>query len=253
MGLFKFFVFMAFISIRIFASDDCSNILRTWPHSEFRSNAFQSSQNQPAPVPPVPDSLLKNFVDLMIRAARQYQTEGRFLSSGLSQDGRQRFIQMKTEKATSADVLEKYYRVTVGEDGLLYGPDKKPYDTSTGVAWTPNNPQPTAIYVMNESGDFYSSTYRMHLLFHHASFFGGGPAAGSGEWKVIDGRFQMISNQSGHYEQDIYFLAQTVFNLYRQGVNLDGVTLGFVKSHGIVEATLRERDLVPLRGFLQPK
>ena len=190
---------------------------------------------------------LTRFVQLMVETRKKRQSVGHFQLTPMTPEGVHRFNEMRTERSVTPESLDQYYG-TVIKKGLIFDGSERPYDTSTGVAWTEER-SPTAIYVMDAAGKIFSSTYRKHLVFHHSSFLSGASVAGAGEWAVAEGKLLMISNQSGHYLPQDYIFAQTVLRLFDAGIDLTGVILRH-HANSDYEPThfkLTAGDLDPLR------
>ncbi len=88
------------------------------------------------------------------------------------------------------------YRVDVA-NGILHWGDS-PLDTVTqkletvfsGVGW--------GIWVLSPSGEFYTASHKTGE-FHHSSFLSGEPVKAAGEWRVKNGRIDVITGKTGHY------------------------------------------------------
>jgi hypothetical protein len=78
------------------------------------------------------------------------------------------------------------------------------------------------IWVMDATGRIYSGEHKV-ALFHHSTFLRGGDVVSAGEWKVIDGKLEHITNKSGHYFPDNEQLRNVLSELATQGVPLAGV------------------------------
>lgn len=116
------------------------------------------------------------------------------------------------------------FRIFVHE-GLLYGTNGRPVDTRGGNSlW--GRGDGLAIFVMDEHGNLYASNGREVGKFHHSSFLAGGPVAGAGELRVIDGGLVFISGLSGHYRPTPGYLRRVVERLRAAGVEFDRVEFG---------------------------
>ena len=74
------------------------------------------------------------------------------------------------------DAGRELYRITI-HDGLVYDSRGQLFDTSNGVsAFGPGN-EGRAIFVMDEHGNLYASTYQEFQIFHHSSLLAGGEVA----------------------------------------------------------------------------
>lgn len=97
------------------------------------------------------------------------------------------------------DVERQRHKLHVDDDGLLRDADGDPFDTThAGSIWHPQGGR--AIFVMDQHGDIFASTEHTYGHFHHSSFLGGEPVGAAGELGVKDGKVQLISNNSGHYQ-----------------------------------------------------
>ncbi|MET9210749.1 MULTISPECIES: hypothetical protein [unclassified Nocardia] len=117
------------------------------------------------------------------------------------------------------------YRIIV-HDGFLYDARGQLIDTSDAhTLWSPEGGR--AIFVMDGSGDLYSSPHHVLGEFHHSSFLAGEPAAGAGEIDVRQGRVRLISDQSSHYRPARRYTEQVVDSLARQGVQVDDLQVEY--------------------------
>ncbi len=103
-------------------------------------------------------------------------------------------------------------------DGSLYDNDGRPFDTSSGGSVHSGGGR--AIFVMDEHGNIYASNHHAPGRFHHSSFLAGQPVAGAGELRVIDGKLEVLSDQSGHYRPPREFTRQVVEHLRSLGVEI---------------------------------
>jgi hypothetical protein len=105
-------------------------------------------------------------------------------------------------------------------DGLLYRTDGTRLDTqATETFWSGEG---RAIFVMDQHGNIYAHE-QVRGQFHHSSFLGGQPVAAAGELRVVDGRLELVSDQSGHYRPTRAHTEQLLDNLRQQGVDLSDV------------------------------
>jgi hypothetical protein len=93
----------------------------------------------------------------------------------------------------------------------------KPLDTGT---WS-------AIFVVDELGDFYASTEQALGSFHHSSLSSGKPVAAAGEIEVKAGKLIRISDRSGHYFPPRMLTERAIARLSAMGVKMDGVKMDF--------------------------
>ncbi|MET8774108.1 hypothetical protein ABZV58_03690 [Nocardia sp. NPDC004654] len=108
------------------------------------------------------------------------------------------------------------FRLTA-RNGLLHDSRGRLSDTTAAqTLWTPNGGR--AIFVMDSEGTIYSAPFHILGEFHHSSFLAGAPAAGAGEIAIVQGRVQLISDQSSHYRPARRFTLQVVDSLRRQGL-----------------------------------
>jgi uncharacterized Zn-binding protein involved in type VI secretion len=105
------------------------------------------------------------------------------------------------------------------KDGKLYDAKGNLFDT-IGV-WIDHRAPRSAIYVMDENGNFYASIDHKRGEFHHSSILGGRPVAGAGEIEVNRGVLQYINRGSGHYEPTPEMLQQTVNELRARGLEFE--------------------------------
>lgn len=87
------------------------------------------------------------------------------------------------------------YKMHVDDDGLLRTDDGRLFDTTNGYGHDGRG-----IFVMDKHGDIFASKFPIVGHFHHSSFLGGEPVGAAGELGVKDGKVQLISNISGHYQ-----------------------------------------------------
>ncbi|MEJ7734968.1 MAG: hypothetical protein WKG00_37990 [Polyangiaceae bacterium] len=107
-------------------------------------------------------------------------------------------------------------KVTV-KDGKLYDASGNLFDTTT--AQTAHTGGGRAIFVMDEQGNIFVSTYQEVGRFHHSSLAGGKPVTGAGELVVENGVVKTISNKSGHYQPTAEMNEQVIKALEAQGVD----------------------------------
>ena len=123
------------------------------------------------------------------------------------------------------DVARKGFRGRV-IDGKLYGAEGSALDTIGGKTIGGTN---RAIYVMDEAGEIYISRFQHIGKWHHSSLAGGKPVAGAGEMVIENGKLTFISNVSGHYQPNRFLMVQTLYELRKKGISLDGVVIEFFK------------------------
>ena len=108
-------------------------------------------------------------------------------------------------------------RQLVVKDGKLYDSAGKLFDTAS--AQTAHTGGGRAIFVMDESGKIFASTYQEVGRFHHSSLAGGKAVTGAGELVVENGVVKTISNKSGHYRPTAEMNEQVIKALESQGAD----------------------------------
>lgn len=117
------------------------------------------------------------------------------------------------------------FRLVVHEGRLYKASDGMPFDTSAGSSvWGGGDSR--AIFVMDRHGNLFASNEHQVGVFHHSSFLAGGPVAGAGELKVVNGELKFMSDQSGHYRPAPEYLRQVVSRLEGDGVDVSGIEFG---------------------------
>lgn len=98
------------------------------------------------------------------------------------------------------DAEREASRVFVDGAGTMrWAKDGSLFDTAGAVShWSQG--QGRAIFVMDKSGNIYASMQQKVGYMHHSSFLGGQNVVGAGELQASQGRLQLITNQSGHYQ-----------------------------------------------------
>jgi hypothetical protein len=94
------------------------------------------------------------------------------------------------------------YRLRFGSDGLIYDATGNRFDTTNAVRINEHGVKSftkLAMFVMDERGEFYASTFQQVGVFHHSSLVAGRPVAASGELEVVAGKLQSMNDRSGHY------------------------------------------------------
>ena len=119
------------------------------------------------------------------------------------------------------DAERQAYKLTV-KDGKLYDANGKLFDTAKCV--TAHSGCGRAIFVMDEQGQIFASTYQEVAKFHHSSLVGGQPVTGAGELVVENGVVKVISNKSGHYRPSAEMNEQVLKALEAQGVDTSTIT-----------------------------
>lgn len=114
-------------------------------------------------------------------------------------------------------------RLLTIRDGKFYDAKGKLYDTANSDSFFRGDG--TAIYVMDENGNFYAESQVVER-FHHSSFLAGKPVAGAGELEVTKGELKYINCQSGHYRPTSEMLQQTINELRVKGLRMDDCLIG---------------------------
>jgi hypothetical protein len=128
---------------------------------------------------------------------------------------------MGSPGVTYLDEAAREARRTTIRDGIVYDSSGNPFDTSNGVSAFGPNHGGRAIFVMDEHGNLYASTFQKYRVFHHSSFLAGAPVAGAGELVVKNGRIELLSDCSGHYQPGQARTQQVLHQLASQGIRLD--------------------------------
>jgi hypothetical protein len=113
------------------------------------------------------------------------------------------------------------YKLTA-KNGKFFDANGNLFDTSSSQTW---DGQSKAIFVVNEKGDVFASTYQKAGEFHHSSLGQGKPVAMAGEMEVENGVLKSISNRSGHYTPEPEYLDQTISHLERSGIDFKSVEI----------------------------
>lgn len=124
------------------------------------------------------------------------------------------------------DAARDMFRVTI-QDGLVYDARGNLFDTQNGVSAFGAGNSGRAIFVMDEHGNLYASTYQALGKFHHSSFFSGGEVAAAGELIVRDGRIEFVTDRSGHYMPGRSRTEQMLDQLASQGIVIDPNSVHF--------------------------
>lgn len=108
------------------------------------------------------------------------------------------------------------YKLTI-TNGLLLDSQGTPFDTTaSSTLWTPRGGR--AIFVMDATGNIYSSPHHLLGRFHHSSFLAGAPVAAAGELSAKNGHLHLISDHSTHYRPPRRFTRQLLDKLRRDGI-----------------------------------
>jgi len=129
------------------------------------------------------------------------------------------------------DVDRAEYRITI-HDGLVYDDRGQLFDTSHGVSAFGPGHEGRAIFVMDENGNFYASTFQRFQHFHHSSLLAGGEVAGAGELVVRNGRIELLTDQSGHYMPGRSRTQQILEQLASQGIEIDPAKVQLIAPEG---------------------
>jgi hypothetical protein len=128
-------------------------------------------------------------------------------------------------------VAREQHRITIS-DGLVYDARGNLFDTQNGVSAFGPSSNGRAIFVMDEHGNLYASTYQAFREFHHSSLLGGQDVAAAGELVVKDGRIELITDRSGHYMPDRSRTQQVLDQLESQGIVIDPNNINFFAPPG---------------------
>jgi hypothetical protein len=123
------------------------------------------------------------------------------------------------------------FRITI-HDGLVYDSRGQLFDTSNGVSAFGPGHEGRAIFVMDEHGNFYASTFQQYRHFHHSSLLAGGEVAGAGELVVKDGRIELLTDQSGHYMPGRARTLQVLEQFASQGIVIDPANIDLIAPEG---------------------
>jgi hypothetical protein len=116
-----------------------------------------------------------------------------------------------------SDSQREAYRVYFDDEGVLRkASDGTPFDSSAAQTW---DGQSKAIFVMDEDGNMYASTYQRAGEFHHSTLSNGQPVAGAGELVATNGRVQYITARSGHYQPGMPEMQNVANELARNNVS----------------------------------
>jgi hypothetical protein len=124
------------------------------------------------------------------------------------------------------DAEREAHRLHV-RDGKLYDASGKLFDTRAAQTHFSGNGR--AIFVMDDQGRIYASTYQEVGKFHHSSLLAGKPVTSAGELVVENGVLKTVSNRSGHYRPPAEINEQVFKSLEAQGVDVSRVTRDFIK------------------------
>jgi hypothetical protein len=130
------------------------------------------------------------------------------------------------------DAAEREELRLMVNDGQLYKVNGDPFDTSEGTSlWGGDDRR--AIFVMDQYGNLYASNDHVRGKFHHSSFLAGERVAGAGEMRVVNGRLEFISDNSGHYEPEPEYLEQVKDRLKQEGIDFNGVQCEKWRDRGV--------------------
>jgi hypothetical protein len=109
------------------------------------------------------------------------------------------------------------------KEGKIYDSEGRPFDTRNAVSSEDfgdigyMSTQPgTALFTMDREGNIYALLNREQWVTHHNSIQD--TSAGSGEIAVIDGVFQSLSDESGHFRPPRFMTNQVVSELTQKGI-----------------------------------
>jgi hypothetical protein len=129
------------------------------------------------------------------------------------------------------DAVREQHRLTV-HDGLIYNAKGLPFDTSSGVSAFGPSSNGRAIFVMDEHGNLYASTFQRFRDFHHSSLLAGGDVAAAGEILVRDGKIELLTDRSGHYAPGRSQTQQVLDQLESQGIFIDPININLIAPPG---------------------
>lgn len=158
-------------------------------------------------VPTIVDEKLLDD-DSKIRSHIEYDT----VPMGSNEKGRANFLK-NMDRMNGVPYLDakkrQKYRAKIAS-GLMY--------TANGslLGWSLICRPTVYLYVMDKSGNFFVGSDKD--VIHHSAFLAGEPVASAGHIKIMNGKVQMISNESGHYKSDFTHFQQAIVELERNGV-----------------------------------
>jgi uncharacterized protein YukE len=129
------------------------------------------------------------------------------------------------------DVGREQHRLTI-HDGLIYNAKGLPFDTTNGVSAFGPSSNGRAIFVMDEHGNLYASTFQKFREFHHSSLLAGGDVAAAGEILVRDGKIEILTDRSGHYAPGRSQTQQVLDQLESQGIIIDPINIHLIAPPG---------------------
>ncbi len=160
------------------------------------------------------------FADHIFLPNSEDDPNGKYLTGGR---GTQNYGELKKEISEGVKYCtpeeRKRYAVNV-TNGALIGADNKPYDTQEKE--THFSHKGWAIYVLGYDNNLYSNTHIVNI-FHHSSFFGGGPVQCGGELCCYNGKLRYITNKTGHYRSSPKEFYRLLEFLKYHGVDLKTV------------------------------
>lgn len=107
------------------------------------------------------------------------------------------------------------YKLSV-KDGKLYDAEGKLFETSSAAVAAMSGKK-RAIVIMDSEGNFYASLRHEAGKFNHEILARGQRVAFAGEFEVVQGVLQLISNESGHYLPGTSFALQAIESLRQKG------------------------------------
>lgn len=178
--------------------------------------------HRPRPVPPRPADAdggqqpqpPQDFSDLPYRAGPPYATQEMSPTYRGEHEERNSVWEYPLRVEYLNEIERQRLRLYV-IDGRLCTAEGVPLDTRSGTTARGDG---RAVFVMDEHGNLYASTYHERGLFHHSSFLSGGNVAAAGELVVIDGILQTLTDSSGHYRPARGHTMQAVNQLRSLGI-----------------------------------
>lgn len=123
------------------------------------------------------------------------------------------------------DAERAAYKLEI-RNGRIYDAKGQPFDTSD--ASSAHSGGGNAIFVMDQSGNFYASKVQVVGGFHHSSLLAGQPVAAAGEIQVENGVLKVITDKSGHYLPGRDLSQQALRSLQTDGVDTSAVQKVFI-------------------------
>ncbi|MEW5856886.1 MAG: hypothetical protein AB1861_05835 [Cyanobacteriota bacterium] len=125
------------------------------------------------------------------------------------------------------DTLDPY-KLSISEGNLMQDGEKLDTTKSKRLYKTEGSKDGRFIYTMDSEGEFTAGDEKAERLeqdknFHHSSLRQGDEVAGAGELQVRDGKVEVISDRSGHYQPPTALTHQVAKSLESKGVEMERV------------------------------